>query len=72
MSRDIKGKVGPIEGSYSHVYSGPLILQPCEHHIEVEKKGVFKKETWVRTFHGESDGKNSVEWHCKSEKVQTT
>jgi hypothetical protein len=76
MSTEIRGKIGiegyGVEGSYKKEYGVPLVIEPCQHHVQIEKKevGWIRKkviEEWIRTIHGRPDGSTSVTWNCRNE-----
>jgi hypothetical protein len=51
-------------GKYETQFSAPLILKPCEHLLDKNKKRLGN-EIWYLIVHGKSGGTSEVTKHCE-------
>jgi len=61
MSKEVRGRFGPIEGTYKKEAAGPMILKPCQHLVYPKERSM--KSDIMIMIHGKDSGETSVKEH---------
>ena len=58
MSTEIRGRFGPMEGTYKKESVLPIILKPCEHAVIKEERII--RHNKIIIVHGKNNGESSI------------